>query len=142
VRLRGPDDGERAEALIRRAGAGTAGNAATAYAAARAMGATSSAAAHGLSAIGLHKRRTEPPGNPRGGVHVYGDKHPANVRGGIAALRRRHPDARIIAVFEPVLGLAIAHWGWRYARAAGRRGRADPADLRPSARPAELDAGA
>jgi len=119
VRIEGPDDGERVEALVRLLGPATSTNAALAYASARALGADPEAAAHGLSAIDRLDRRLEPLGRHRG-VWVYDDfgaKHPAAVRGGLLALRRRHPRARIIAVFEPLFGATIRTWGWRYARA-------------------------
>jgi len=119
VRIEGPDDGERVEALVRLVGPSTSANAALAYASARALGADPQAAAHGLSAVERLDRRLEPLGRHRG-VWVYDDfgaKHPAAVRGGLVALRRRHPNARIIVVFEPLFGATIRAWGWRYARA-------------------------
>ena len=119
VRIVGPDDGERVEAIIRLVGPATATNAALAYASARALGADPDAAAHGLSLVDRLDRRLEPLGRHRG-VWVYDDfgaKHPAALRGGLVALRRRHPGARIIAVFEPLFGATIRTWGWRYARA-------------------------
>jgi UDP-N-acetylmuramate--alanine ligase len=119
VRIEGPGDGERVEALVRLVGPATATNAALAYASARALGADPEAAAAGLAAIDRLDRRLEPLGRHRG-VWVYDDfgaKHPAAVRGGLVALRRRHPGARIIAVFEPLFGATIRTWGWRYTRA-------------------------
>jgi UDP-N-acetylmuramate--alanine ligase len=119
LRIDGPDDGERVEAVIRLVGPETATNAALAYASARALGAAPEAAAHGLSLVDRLNRRLEPLGRHRG-VWVYDDfgaKHPAAVRGGLVALRRRHPGARLIAVFEPLFGATIRTWGWRYARA-------------------------
>ncbi len=119
VRIAGPDDGERVEALVRLVGPATSTNAALAYASARALGADPEAAAHGLSAIDRLDRRLEPLGRHRG-VWVYDDfgaKHPAAVRGGLIALRRRHPGSRVIAVFEPLFSATIRTWGWRYARA-------------------------
>lgn len=119
VRIEGPDEGERVEALIRLVGPATSANAALAYASARALGAEPEAAAHGLSTVDRLDRRLEPLGC-HGGVWVYDDfgaKHPAAVRGGLVALRRRHAGARIIAVFEPLFGATIRTWGWRYARA-------------------------
>lgn len=118
VEISGPD-GERVEAMVRLVGPATATNAALAYASARALGAEPQAAAQGLAALDRLDRRLEPVGRERG-VWVYDDfggKHPANVRGGLIALRRRHPDARIIAIFEPVFAAMIRKWGWRYARA-------------------------
>jgi UDP-N-acetylmuramate--alanine ligase len=118
VRIYGPD-GEREDAHVRLIGPKTATNAALAYAALRALGVESGAAAEGLGVVDRLWRRMEPRGI-HGGVWVYDDfggKHPANVRAGLAALRRHHPEARLIAVFEPVFATTVRKWGWRYARA-------------------------